>query len=64
MKTPTSKLPDLFARWSKAGRPILTGGPKPLPAEPVRKAEQVAASQEWEDEGGAIKPSATPKLPL
>ena len=67
MKTLSSKLPELLGRWRKASWPLLTGRPEPLPTEPVRKAEQVAANQEWEDEGGAVKPSATtqgPKLPL
>jgi hypothetical protein len=66
MEKPTPKWPELFVRWNN-GRPVLSRKPEPLPAEPARKAEQVAANQEWEDEGGATKPSLTtqgPKLPL
>jgi hypothetical protein len=66
MKNPIQKVPELFARFSRAAWPILTGRPETLP-ETKRKADQVAANQEWEDEGGAIKQPAAndqPKLPL
>ena len=45
---------------------VLALTPQPLPSELVRTAEQVAARQEWEAEGGAIKPPVVPlpKLPL
>jgi hypothetical protein len=62
MKNLTEQLPELYRRWRKTSWPLLTGRP-----EPQAKAEQVAANQEWEDEGGAVKPSLTtqgPKLPL
>ena len=67
MEKPTPKWPELFVRWNN-GWPVLSKKPEPLPTGPAAKAEQVAANQEWEDEGGAIKPSAAatqgPKLPL
>jgi len=64
MTTPP-KSPELYVRWNKAGWPVLSFGPDAPPA--AQKAEQVAAKQEWDAEGGAIKPSTTteePKLPL
>jgi len=69
MDNPAPKWPDLYVRWSKAGWPVLAMRPEQVPAEalPAQKAEQVAAKQEWDAEGGAIKPSTTteePKLPL
>ena len=66
MENPPAKFPELFVRWNQAGWPVLAPKPQPLPAEAVRTAEQVAARQEWEAEGGAIKPPVVPlpKLPL
>ena len=61
MKTLT--LPELVGRLSKA---VWPGRPEtPLEAQ-LHKAEQAAANQEWEDEGGAVKPPIVPgpKLPL
>jgi hypothetical protein len=53
MKTLT--LPELFGRWRKHIVPLLTGRPETAPEAEERKAEQYAANQEWEDEGGAVK---------
>jgi hypothetical protein len=69
------KSPDTIqARFTKAlstGWSMLTGTPAPAPAKVLTpKAEQVAAHQEWEDEGGTCKPAEkpaakpAPKLPL
>jgi hypothetical protein len=60
------KWPELDVRWNKAGWPVLFVKPQPLPAAALRKAEQAAANEEWEDEGGALKPTLVPgpKLPL
>ena len=60
METPP-KVPGMFVRWNKAGWPVLSFGPETPPA--PQKAEQVAAKQEWDAEGGAIKPSASPEAP-
>ena len=56
---------NLYVRWNKVGWP-LTVGLEPLPAILERNAAQHAANQEWEAEGGALKPTmvAGPKLPL
>ena len=66
MENPPAKFPELFVRWNQAGWPVLGLKPQPLPSEALRTAEQVAAKQEWEAEGGAIKPAIVPaqKLPL
>lgn len=66
MKTSIIRLPELFRRWRKADWPRSTGPHEPLRGEEVRNAEHSAASQEWEDEGGAVNPApyAGPKLPL
>jgi hypothetical protein len=66
MDNPTPKWSELFVRWNKAGWPVLAMRPEQIPAAPAPKTE-VAAKQEWDAEGGAIKPSpatAEPKLPL
>ena len=66
MKTSIIKLPELFRRWRKAEWPRSTGPHSPLAGEEMPNAGHVAG-EEWEDEGGAVKPSATtqgPKIPL
>ena len=64
MNNPTPKIPALLM-WRKAAQPVLLSIQEPLPLEPMRTAEQVAR-QEWDAEGGAIKPPivAGPKIPL
>ena len=59
------KWPDLYVRWNKAGWPVLAMRQEPAAAIPVPPAE-IAARQEWDAEGGAIKPPPLPgpKLPL
>ena len=59
-----------FIRWNKEW-PVLSVRPELLLAAARQKAaqaatEQVIAKQEWDAEGGAIKPPivAGPKLPL
>jgi len=66
MNISTIKLSDLFRRWRKAEWPRSTGPHDPLRGEVMRAAEHGASSQEWEAEGGAIKPAAAPgpKIPL
>ena len=57
----TLSLPALLGRWRKAIIPLLTGRPETPAEAEARKAEQLAANQEWEDEGGAVKkPPTTP----
>jgi len=71
MKSPLTTFSALYAEcmnsyWSK-----LTGRPPEAPAKDLTpKAAQVVADQEWEDEGGSIKPAKkpaaepAPKIPL
>jgi len=65
MKNPTLKVPALLT-WRRAAHPIQIGIQIPLPTDPLRTAEQVAAAQEWDAEGGTIKPPIIPgpKIPL
>jgi hypothetical protein len=61
MKNLHTTLPGLYAKWVNTGWTILTGRPPETPAgELPPKAAQVAADQEWEDEGGSIKPPKKP----
>ena len=61
-----------FAHWKQAGWPVLSAKPEMLLAAARQKAaqaavtQQVSAKQEWDAEGGAIKPPIVtgPKLPL
>ena len=69
MKSPYTTIPARFTKALSTGWSMLTG--TPVPAKVLTaKAEQVAAHQEWEDEGGTCKPAEkpvmkpAPKLPL
>jgi hypothetical protein len=58
MKAPQT---SLYAKWVNTGWMVLTGRPTELPAkEAAPKAAQAAADQEWEDEGGSVKPAQKP----
>jgi len=72
MNTFQTKYPKLHAEWVSAVRSdaTVTLPPVPVKDQPA-KAAQVAANQEWEDEGGSIeasiRPTGTkpgPKIPL
>jgi len=70
MKSPYTTIPARFTKALSAGWSMLTGTPAPARVL-TPKAEQVAAHQEWEDEGGTCKPAEkpattkpAPKLPL
>ncbi len=58
MKGLRKSLPELYAQWVNTGWTILTGRPPEPPAAqlPPKDAQQAAANQEWEDEGGSVKP--------
>jgi hypothetical protein len=66
MKTHAMKLKEMFRRWSKPEWLVPIDGQVPLAGERVRRAEHSAATQEWEHEGGALKPAPYrgPKSPL
>ena len=60
MKPPVSTFTSIYAEWLDTFRAMLPGGsPTALAREPTPKEAQVASNQEWEDEGGAIKPEKT-----
>ena len=70
MKTP-STFTTVYTEWLDTFRSMIPGGSHASPAgKTAPKAEQVAAVQEWEDEGGCIKPekkpglAPAPKIPL
>jgi hypothetical protein len=57
MKSTTTPFTAVYTQWLDSFRAMLPGGAPAGPSEAVtRKQEQVAANQEWEDEGGSIKP--------
>jgi len=67
MKTLHASFPEAYARWKKYSRPLLAGSPGP--SSEIPKPAQVAADQEWEAEGGSVKPAKAatqpaPKIPL
>jgi hypothetical protein len=70
MKTPRQSLAVLYVKWANAGWSALTGRPPGPSSELPPKAAQAAANQEWEAEGGSVKPAETPgaqpepKIPL
>lgn len=69
MKSLRTTIPALYAKWLNTGWSMLGGRSAPA-KELTPKAAQVVADQEWEDEGGSIKPvkepgkQPAPKLPL
>jgi hypothetical protein len=61
MKSPLTTFSALYRECMSTYWSTLTGRPPAAPAvEPTPKAAQVAADQEWEDEGGSIKPAKKP----
>jgi hypothetical protein len=55
----------IYAQWLESFRAMIPGGGRAGPSEDLtRKQEQVAANQEWEDEGGSIKPPTATKPAL
>lgn len=62
MKPPVSAFTSMYTEWLDSIRLLLPGGSRvPAAVELTPKAAQVVAVQEWEDEGGAIKPVAPKK---
>lgn len=61
MKPPVTAFTALYTEWLHAFRQLLPGGAAARPAEPTPRQAQVAADQEWEDEGGCIKPEKKPE---
>ena len=61
----SAQLTQMFARWRKDPWPMPTAIQEALAKSPV-PSQELAARQEWEDEGGTVKPPIAPgpKLPL
>ena len=49
---------EYYTEWVDAFRAMIPGGAKP--PEQTPKEAQVAATQEWEHEGGSLKPDTPP----
>ena len=63
MKSHVTVFTEIYAQWLDSFRAIFPGGAPTGQSEPAeRKQERVAATQEWEDEGGSIKPAPTPEV--
>ena len=62
MKPPVTPFTAVYTPWLDSFRAMLPGGAPAGPSEEViRKQEKVAAHQEWEGEGGCVKPVPTPE---
>jgi len=58
MNPPNSPFTAIYTQWLDSFRAMIPGGMPAGPSEETaRKQEQVAANQEWEDEGGSVKPA-------
>jgi hypothetical protein len=71
MSTPETPFTAIYAQWLETFRALIPGGAPAGPSEALTpRQEQAAANQEWEDEGGSIKPVPTsevkdaPKIPF
>ena len=63
MKPPAIVFAEIYLQWLDSFRAMLPGfAPPGASEEVVRRKQQIAANQEWEDEGGSIKPAPTPEV--
>jgi hypothetical protein len=57
VSTPNLPFTAIYTQWLASFRALIPGwAPSGLSEDASRKREQVAANQEWEDEGGSFKP--------
>ena len=64
MKPPVTTFTAIYTEWLDAFRALIPGGVGAgLASELTAKQAQVAANQEWEDEGGSLKPENPPSSP-
>jgi hypothetical protein len=54
MKTPLETFMAPYSAWLNASWSVITG--MPLPGPDAKPATQAEAEQEWEHEGGSLKP--------
>jgi hypothetical protein len=59
MNTPDTTFTAIYSQWLQSFRALLPGGAAGPSEAVARKQEQTAAHQEWEDEGGSVKPFET-----
>ena len=59
MTTPAPPFTTIYTEWLESFRALIPGA-KPAETKTPRQ-EQVEATQEWEDEGGSVKPVPTPE---
>jgi hypothetical protein len=52
----------VYAQWLESFRALIPGARPRSAEEQTPKQEQVTANQEWEDEGGSVKPVPTPEV--
>lgn len=70
MKPTVTPFTAMYTQWLDSFRAMLPGGGPSADKTLPPKAAQAAAVQEWEDEGGSIKPVPTaeakdaPKIPF
>ncbi len=58
MSSPNSPFTAVYTQWLASFRAMIPGGAPAGPAEDLaRGQEQAAAHQEWEDEGGSVRPA-------
>ena len=62
MKPIATPFTTVYTQWLDAFRALLPGFAPAAPAEqsPLKK-ERVAATQEWDNEGGTVKPAPVPE---
>ena len=61
MKPQLTTFAGTLGEWQKTWLSVLTGWTQPAPViDQARKAQQLVADQEWEDEGGSIKLAKKP----
>ena len=54
---------EYYSEWLESFRKMFPGGSSSPVKEPTPKEELVAAKQEWEGEGGNLKPENPPPSP-
>jgi hypothetical protein len=60
--TPNTPFTAIYAQWLDSFKALFPGSAAPEKAgELTPRQEQVVATQEWEDEGGSVKPVPTPE---
>ena len=72
MTTPATPFTEIYVQWLESFRALIPGARRSGASANLKsRQEELAANQEWEQEGGAVQPaekkpalSSVPKLPL